>query len=99
MIDYSLESLLLSGVQKVYIYCVSHADQIRRYLKDSKWMKPVTPMAIEILSQSRGECLSMGDCLRDIDHKALIRGEFILLSSDVISNVQLIPILEKHKYP
>lgn len=97
MIDYSLESLLTSGVQKTYIYCVSHADQIRQYLKNSKWTKAVSPMSVEILSQSPDDCRSLGDCLRDIDNKSLIRGDFILISSDVISNVQLVPIMEKHK--
>ena len=97
MIDYSLESLLLSGVQRTYVYCVSHADQIRQYLKESKWMKTSSPMSIEVLSQSSDDCRSLGDALRDIDGKALIRGDFILLSADVVSNVQLIPILEKHR--
>ncbi len=98
MLDYSLEFLLTSGVNKVYIYCVSHADQIRQYLKGSKWTRPVSPLAVKVLSQSPDKCQSLGDCMRDIDNKSLIRGDFILLSSDVISNVQLIPILEKHKY-
>lgn len=97
MIDYSLESLLFSGVQKTYVYCVSHADQIRQYLKESKWMKTVSPMSVEVLSQSPDDCRSLGDALRDIDGKSLIRGDFILISSDVISNVRLVPILEKHK--
>lgn len=98
MIEYSLESLLLSGVQKTYIYCVSHADKIRQYLKESKWMRSVSPMTVEVLSQSSDDCRSLGDALRDIDGKSFIRGDFILLSADVISNVQLVPILEKHRY-
>ena len=98
MIDYSLESLMLSGVQKTFVYCVSHSDQIKAYLKNSKWSRPVSPMLLEVLSLNPETCISMGDCLRDIDGKNLIRGDFILMSSDVISNVKLIPILEKHKY-
>lgn len=98
MIEYSLESLLLSGVQKTYVYCVSHADQIRQYLKSSKWVEPFSPMSVEVLSQSPNDCRSLGDALRDIEGKGLIRGDFIMLSADVVSNVQLKPILEKHKY-
>ena len=97
MIDYALESLLLSGVQKTFVYCVAHADQIRQYLKESKWLRSVSPMSIEVISQSPDDCRSLGDSLRDIDGKSLIRGDFILMSADVISNVQLIPILEEHR--
>ncbi|KAI9558918.1 hypothetical protein GHT06_015707 [Daphnia sinensis] len=97
MIDYALESLLLSGVQKTFVYCVAHADQIRLYLRESKWMRAASPMSIEVISQSSDDCRSLGDSLRDIDGKSLIRGDFILMSADVISNVQLIPILEEHR--
>ena len=95
MIDYTLEFLLLSGVQKTIIYCVSHAEQIREYLKNSKWMRPVSPMTIQVLSSPT--CCSLGDALRDIDGMSIIRNEFILLTSFVVSNAQLIPIWEKHK--
>jgi translation initiation factor eIF-2B subunit epsilon len=54
-------------------------------------------MSIEVISQSPDDCRSLGDSLRDIDGKSLIRGDFILMSADVISNVQLIPILEEHR--
>lgn len=98
MIEYSLETLLLSGIHKTYVYCVSHADQIRQYLRNSKWMKPHSPMLVEVLSQSPEDCHSLGDALRDIEGKGFIRGDFIILSADVVSNVQLKPILEKHRY-
>lgn len=40
---------------------------------------------------------SVGDVLRDIDAKGLIRGHFILMTADTISNANMIPLLEKHK--
>ena len=58
MIDYTLEFLLLSGVQKTLIYCVSHADQIREYLNKSKWTRAVSPMAVQVLSSPN--CCSLG---------------------------------------
>lgn len=98
MIDYALESLLLSGVQKTYVYCVSHSEMIRNYLRNSKWMSSALGMSVEVISQSPADCHSLGDSLRDLDGKALIRGDFILMSANVVSNAQLLPILEKHKY-
>jgi len=98
IIDYSLESLLLCGIQKTIVYCVSHSDKIRHYLKNSKWMSPVSKMVVEVYSQSSDSCFSLGDALRDIESKAIIRThDFILLSVDVITNVPLLPIFEKHR--
>lgn len=39
----------------------------------------------------------MGDALRDIDAKNLIRSDFILLYGDVVSNIKLQAIVEEHK--
>lgn len=46
-----------------------------------------------IVSES---CHSFGDCLRDIDAKGLLRGDFVLLEPGVISNISLLPLLKKH---
>ncbi len=43
------------------------------------------------------ELRSMGDALRDLDSKQLIQSDFILMSGDVISNLNLVPILEEHR--
>ena len=44
------------------------------------------------------DCRSLGDAMRDLDAKGLLRSDFILISSgDTISNVNLLPILEQHK--
>lgn len=42
-------------------------------------------------------CRSLGDAMRDLDAKAMIRSDFILLGGDVVGNLHLKPILEKHK--
>jgi hypothetical protein len=44
------------------------------------------------------DCRSLGDAMRDLDAKGLLRSDFILISTgDTISNVNLLPILEQHK--
>lgn len=42
--------------------------------------------------------LSVGDMIRDLDSKALIRSDFVLLDGGVVSNLPLRPILEEHRY-
>lgn len=48
-----------------------------------------------IISES---CRSLGDALRDLDAKGLLRGDFILMNADTVSNINFLPILQKHKY-
>lgn len=47
-----------------------------------------------IVSES---CRSFGDCLRDLDAKGLLRGDFVLLEPGVISNISLASLLKKHR--
>lgn len=39
----------------------------------------------------------MGDALRDLDARALIRSHFILMAGDTITNAKLLSVLERHK--
>jgi translation initiation factor eIF-2B subunit epsilon len=52
-------------------------------------------MHIQVISSS--ECSSIGDALRDIDSKDIIQGDFILVSGDVVSNMNLSRALNVHR--
>jgi translation initiation factor eIF-2B subunit epsilon len=43
-------------------------------------------------------CRSLGDAMRDLDAKAVIRSDFILVSADMVGNLNLLPILEHHRF-
>jgi translation initiation factor eIF-2B subunit epsilon len=43
-------------------------------------------------------CRSLGDAMRDLDTKAVIRSDFILVSGDMVGNLNLLPILEHHRF-
>ena len=47
-----------------------------------------------IISQ---ELNSIGDALREIDAKQILKSDFILISGDVITNAPLKEILDEHK--
>ncbi|XP_067001729.2 translation initiation factor eIF2B subunit epsilon isoform X2 [Anabrus simplex] len=95
LIDYTLEFLALSGVQEVILFCCSHADLIKEHIKNSKWSESTSSMVVTIIVSE--SCRSLGDAMRDLDAKAVIRSDFILLSGSTVANVQLIPILEHHR--
>ncbi|KAJ3274956.1 hypothetical protein HDV01_001820 [Terramyces sp. JEL0728] len=62
--------------------------------RDSRWGKSVLPTVEIIVSQ---ELRSMGDVLRDMDAKQILQSDFILMSGDVVSNVNLEPLVKEHK--
>ncbi|KAK7865186.1 hypothetical protein R5R35_012043 [Gryllus longicercus] len=95
ILEYSLEFLSLSGVQEVILFCCSHADRFKKYIKNSKWSKRSALMSVSVMVSE--SCRTLGDAMRDLDAKAVIRSDFILLTADVIANIQLLPILERHR--
>ncbi|XP_041358393.1 translation initiation factor eIF-2B subunit epsilon-like isoform X2 [Gigantopelta aegis] len=95
LLDYTLEFLAASSVQEVFVFCCHLADQIRTHIKNSKWSDSGSPMTVTpVLSDG---CLSVGDALREIDAKSLIRSDFILVSGDLVSNINLKTLLDDHK--
>nr|XP_037278889.1 translation initiation factor eIF-2B subunit epsilon-like [Rhipicephalus microplus] len=95
LIDYTLQYLSNEGVQETFVLCRSHADKIRDYIKESKWSDAESKMSVNVLSSE--DYLSVGDMIRDLDAKALIRSDFVLLDGATVANVPLRPIIEEHR--
>ncbi|KAI8617025.1 nucleotide-diphospho-sugar transferase [Chytriomyces sp. MP71] len=95
LIEYTLEFLATAGVQEVYVVCCAHADQIKAYLKSSHWGAPSTlPKVIPVVSQQLN---STGDALRDLDAKQLLKSDFVLVSGDVVANMDLMKVIDEHR--
>ena len=52
-------------------------------------------MQVQVVGSEGCRCL--GDALRDLYAKSLLRGHFILLGCDTITNANLGEILDQHK--
>lgn len=52
-------------------------------------------MSVQIISLE--SCRSFGEAIRDLDTKGLIRGNFILMSADTVTNANLLVLMEKHR--
>ena len=66
------------------------------YFRNSKWNESSSPCTVTpILSEG---CLSMGDAMREIDDKSLIRSDFVLVYGDIVANLDLQSIIQEHKY-
>ncbi|KAK4194994.1 putative translation initiation factor eIF-2B subunit epsilon [Triangularia verruculosa] len=99
VIEYTLEFLALNGVQEVFIYCGTHSEDIEQYIQESIRWNPssiICPFSsLEFIRVS--DATSVGDFLRDLDKRSLISGDFILVHGDCVANIQLDPVLAKHR--
>lgn len=93
MIDYTIELLAQNGVEEVIVYCVWYASAVEEYLMKSKW-----PQQLSIRCITSTTCTSAGDALRDLDSQNIVRSDpFILVSGDVVSNMNLRKAIDFHK--
>ena len=95
LIDYTVEFLAVAGVQEIFVFCCAHAEMIKTHLQSSRWMKPLSPVKLRIIISK--DCPSVGDALRDIDSQSLIRSDFVLVSGDLVANMELKEVIEQHK--
>jgi translation initiation factor eIF-2B subunit epsilon len=95
LLDYSMEFLAGAGVEEIFVICVHGAKEVEEYVRNSKWS---TCLGLQIHCICDSTCLTAGDALRELDKRSLVRSNpFILMNGDVVTNVNLLPILENHK--
>lgn len=94
LLDYTLETLAVSGVQDVHIVCCAHADQIKSYIAKSRWSNNTPPI---VRVHVAPELLSVGDAIREMDGTSLLKSDFILVHGDLVSNINLQEALAVHK--
>nr|XP_054756669.1 translation initiation factor eIF-2B subunit epsilon-like [Lytechinus pictus] len=95
IIDYTLEFLATNGVQEIFVFCSSHSNQIKHHVETCKWNEKTSPCHVfPVVSEG---CHSLGDALREMERKSLIRSHFILVTGNLVSNLKLKDVLEMHK--
>ncbi|OWZ59985.1 hypothetical protein LQV05_000501 [Cryptococcus neoformans] len=94
LLAWTLESLSLSKVKQVFIFCGVHADKIRAFIESS----PYKAM-LDIHCLSSQTARSAGDALRELDDMHVLNPEnpFILVHSPLISNYDLSKIIDAHR--
>ncbi|ALC49829.1 eIF2B-epsilon [Drosophila busckii] len=97
MLDYALIALNRSGVEEVFVYASTFLQDIREHIKQGIATSASWSFAMTVHVIGGEGCRCFGDAMRDLDAKALIRGNFILLGADTVTNADLRPVLEQHK--
>jgi len=83
---------------QTYVFCCAHADQIKKYLADSKWGGSGGARQMRVTTIVSTICASAGEALRIIDQRDIIKSDFVLVSGDTaVSNLNLAPALEAHR--
>lgn len=91
LLDYLVETLIQSQVQELFLYCSNHIESLKDYIASKRYKDIVVTLII-----SDG-CRSLGDALRDIDTKGLIRGAFILIRGDAFTNANFKNLMALHR--
>lgn len=76
------------------MFCCAHAAQIEAYLRKARWLGQPAFVVHTIVST---DCLSAGDALRLVDQRNCVRGDFVLVSGDTVSNMSLAGVLAEHR--
>lgn len=82
--------------------CVTCANEQAKEMKlslsdrKSKWCRPSSPNTVHIITSELYR--SLGDVLRDVDAKSLVRSDFVLVCGDVVSNIDISQALQEHRY-
>lgn len=94
LLEYTLEFLVSAQVSEVYLIARSHAGQVAEYIRQSKWASTYSPFIVHIIELPNS--LSVGDAMRDLDARGVIKSDFLLISGDVVCSVDFEKIWDAH---
>ncbi|GJN34627.1 hypothetical protein PR202_gb23308 [Eleusine coracana subsp. coracana] len=97
MIEYTLTWLETAGVEDVFVFCCSHAHQVKEYLDKAGWTGKTVAGSMSVSAVESHDAISAGDALRVMYDRGVIHGDFVLISGDTISNMSLKDALQEHK--
>ncbi|XP_054162967.1 translation initiation factor eIF-2B subunit epsilon-like [Oppia nitens] len=95
LLEYTLEFLNNAGIDETFIFSCSHWQQIKHFVADWQTKALNNSMTISVFASESFQ--SMGDALRELDAKAVIKSDFILINGDSIGTLPLKEIRAQHK--
>mmetsp|Transcript_27226 Transcript_27226/g.33648 ORF Transcript_27226/g.33648 Transcript_27226/m.33648 type:complete len:851 (-) Transcript_27226:58-2610(-) len=93
MLAYAIEYLAGSGVEELYVFCVSGHEAIEEYVQSSTWTS-----TIKVVVVCENSVTDAGGALRFMYDQDMIKSNpFILMSGDVVTNAPIGPAIQEHK--
>ncbi|CAF0851629.1 unnamed protein product [Rotaria sp. Silwood1] len=96
LLDYTIHTLIRSGIQEIILLATSYSYDIRSYIMNSHWLRTY-PKLIKLIPCK--EARSLGDCLKDLEQENIINNPFLLLygNGTLITNEKLKNLFNIHK--
>ncbi|BET01456.1 translation Initiation Factor [Nesidiocoris tenuis] len=91
LLAYTLECLSAAKVDEAIVFCSFGVEEVKYLVSCREWGR----MSVTVITSDR--CSSLGDAMRDLDAKAILRGDFILVTGNLIGNLDLLSALERHR--
>ena len=96
-LDNNINYLIQNGMEEIYLFSTYHTSQIRAHLTEER-LGEWRAKGCEVHFLFNFKCQSVGEAMRVIDAKGLVRSNFILVTaSTLISNIKLSDYLDTHK--
>ena len=96
LIDYTLQHLLDNGFYDITILSCAHAAMIDKHVMEGKFERDER-VSIRNISLNADNCTSFGDAMRELASQGIIRGPFVLVTGDIVSNMNLREAMETHQ--
>jgi len=91
---YTTELLASANVTQVFIVGTAHAGQISDFVAHS--LRPAYPaITFEVIRAP--DAASVGDALREVQVRGIVESDFILVSGDTVSNMDLAEAFSRHE--
>ncbi|CAK9304678.1 unnamed protein product [Gordionus sp. m RMFG-2023] len=95
-IDYTIEILISSGIEEIYLISSIYSEKLKLYLNNNKWLSKLKKLTITLYTSE--SCQTLGDAFREIYNKGnILKSDFVLINGLLASNLNIKPILELHK--
>lgn len=94
LINFTLERLLAAGVSKCHILAHSHAHLVRAHIDSLR--KASALSGLDVVVYAVPDARSVGDAMRELDTKELIRGDFVLVQPDAVGAADIGEMVRVH---
>lgn len=96
LLDYTIHTLIQSGIQEIILLATWNSYEIRSYLINCQWLRS-HPNLIRVIPCK--EARSLGDCLKDLEQENIISNHFLLLYGNgiLLTNEKLNRLFQIHK--
>ncbi|CAB3228314.1 unnamed protein product [Arctia plantaginis] len=97
LINYILEALAQGGVGETILFCCQDGQKMKDYVRQCTKDKAIWSLTMDVQVKMSDTCQTMGDVMREIDAAGLIRGYFVLVGVNTVTNINFASLLEQHK--